>query len=87
MSEEEKQKQERQLVSAKRELRLKETELREDFTIRRNQEMSKVWEVLRNSIQSYGKENDYDLILFEGVSYASPDVDVTDQILERLKQK
>ncbi len=85
MSADEKQKKEREIVSAQRELHLRETELREDFTIRRNQEMAKVWEVLRDSIQSYGRDNNFDLILFEGVSYASPRVDVTDKILERLK--
>ena len=67
-------------------MRLRETELREDFTIRRNQEMAKVWEILRNTIQTYGKEQGYDLILFEGVSYASPQVDVTDDILKQLKK-
>lgn len=85
MTADEKQKREREIVSAQRELRLKDTELREDFTIRRNQEMGKVWEVLRDGIQNYGRENGFDLILFEGVSYASPEVDVTDDILERLK--
>lgn len=85
MGADEKQKKEREIVSAQRELRLRETELREDFTIRRNQEMSKVWEVLRDTIQSYGKENGFDLILFEGVSYASDEVDVTDEILQHLK--
>ena len=85
MSAAEKQNKERDIVSAQREMRLRETELREDFTIRRNQEMAKVWEILRNTIQTYGKEQGYDLILFEGVSYASPQVDVTDDILKQLK--
>lgn len=86
MSAAEKQNKERDIVSAQREMRLRETELREDFTIRRNQEMAKVWEILRNTIQTYGKEQGYDLILFEGVSYASPQVDVTDDILKQLKK-
>ncbi len=86
MSASEKQNKEREIVSAQRELRLKETELREDFTIRRNQEMAKVWEVLRDTIQTYGKDEGFDLILFEGVSYASADVDVTDDILKHLKK-
>lgn len=86
MSESEKQKREREIVSIQREQRLKDTELREDFTIRRNQEMAKVWEVLREAIQSFAKENKYDLILFEGVSYASERVDVTEDILKRLKK-
>ena len=85
MSATEKQKKEREIVSAQRELRLKETEWREDFTIRRNQEMAKVWEVLRETIQNYGKDQGFDLILFEGVSYASERVDVTDDILKHLK--
>jgi outer membrane protein len=87
MSADEKQKTERDLVSAKRELSLKQSELQDDFTIRRNQEMAKVQETLRNTIQEFGKEKGYDLILFDGVSYASPDVDVTEQVLERLKKQ
>jgi len=85
MSAEEKQKKQREIISAQRELKLKDTELREDFTIRRNQEMAKVWEVLREAIQAYAKDQSFDLILFEGVSYASPKVEVTDAVLERLK--
>ncbi len=85
MSATEKQKKQREIVSAQRELKLKDTELREDFTIRRNQEMAKVWEVLREAIQAYAKDQNFDLILFEGVSYASPKVEVTDAVLKRLK--
>ena len=85
MSAAEKQKKQREIVSAQRELKLKDTELREDFTIRRNQEMAKVWEVLREAIQVYAKDQSFDLILFEGVSYASPKVEVTDAVLKRLK--
>ena len=85
MSAAEKQKKQREIVSAQRELKLKDTELREDFTIRRNQEMAKVWEVLREAIQTYAKDQNFDLILFEGVSYASPKVEVTDAVLKSLK--
>ncbi len=85
MSATEKQKKQREIVSTQRELKLKDTELREDFTIRRNQEMAKVWEVLREAIQAYAKDQNFDLILFEGVSYASPKVEVTDAVLKRLK--
>ncbi len=85
MSAAEKQKKQREIISAQRELKLKDTELREDFTIRRNQEMTKVWEVLREAIQTYAKDQGFDLILFEGVSYASPKVEVTDAVLNSLK--
>lgn len=87
MSTTEKTKKERELLSEKRELRLAETEFREDLTIRRNEEMAKVWEVLREAIQEYGKTEKYDLIMFEGVSYASDRVNVTNDVLELLKKK
>ncbi|MFC1749633.1 OmpH family outer membrane protein [Pseudomonadota bacterium] len=87
MSTTEKQKKERALVSGKRELRLAETEFREDLTIRRNEEMAKVWEVLREAIQEYGTKENYDLIMFEGVSYASDKVNVTEKVLTLLKEK
>lgn len=84
MSAAEKQKREREIVAAKRDLRFKETEFREDLTIRRSEEMEKVWAVLRKAIQSYGEEKGFDLIMFEGVSYASDRVNVTDDILKQL---
>lgn len=83
----EKQKKERELVTAKRGLRLKETEFREDLTIRRNEEMAKVWQVLRTTIQDYGVKHGYDLIMFEGVSYASDKVNITDAVLKSLSDQ
>ena len=87
MSTTEKQKMERDILAAKRELRLRETEFREDLTIRQNEEMAKVWSVLRTTIQDFAKEEGFDLILFEGVSYASEKADVTPKILKRLESK
>ena len=85
MSLTEKQKKEREIVTAKRELKLKETEFREDLTIRQNEEMAKVQGKLRDAIQAYGKENGFDLILFEGVSFASEKVNITDAVLKKLQ--
>ena len=85
MSLTEKQKKEREIVTAKRELKLKETEFREDLAIRQNEEMAKVQGRLRDAIQAYGKENDFDLILFEGVSFASEKTNITDAVLEKLQ--
>lgn len=87
MSAADKQKKERELLSAQRELRDKQNEFQEDLTIRRNDELAKVMDSLRTAIQEYGKAEGYDLILFEGVSYASDRVNLTDAILKRLKSK
>jgi outer membrane protein len=85
MSLTEKQKKEREIITAKRELKLKETEFREDLTIRQNEEMAKVQIRLRDAIQAYGKENGFDLILFEGVSFASEKANITDAVLKKLQ--
>lgn len=87
MSAADKQKKERELATADRELRMKQTEFQEDLTIRRNDELAKVMDSLRSAIQEYGKSEGYDLILFEGVSYASDRVNLTDAILKKLKAK
>lgn len=87
MSAADKQKKERDLVSAQRDLRTKQSEFQEDLTIRRNEELAKVMDSLRLAIQEYGKNDGYDLILFDGVSYASDRVNLTDEILKKLKAK
>lgn len=83
----ERQKQEQEIVSDKRQLKLAETELKEDFAIRQSEEMSKIQALLIDAIQQVGKDEQFDLILYEGVSYASPRVDITDKIIDRLKKK
>ena len=87
MSAADKQKKERELATAQRELRSKQNEFQEDLTIRRNEELAKVMDSLRTAIQEYGKAEGYDLILFEGVSYASDRVNLTDEVLKKLKAK
>jgi outer membrane protein len=87
MSAADKQKKERELATAQRELRSKQNEFQEDLTIRRNEELAKVMDSLRTAIQEYGKAEGYDLILFEGVSYASERVNLTDEVLKKLKAK
>ena len=87
MSAADKQKKERELAGAQRDLRTKQNEFQEDLTIRRNDELAKVMDSLRSTIQEYGKAEGYDLILFEGVSYASDRVNLTDAILKKLKAK
>lgn len=87
LSPSERQKQERDILSDKREFKLAETELKEDFAIRQSEEMSKIQALLIDAIQQVGKDEQFDLIMYEGVSYASPRVDITDKVIERLKKK
>jgi Skp family chaperone for outer membrane proteins len=40
-----------------------------------------------NEIQTFAREENYDLLLIEGVAHASARVDVTDRILARLQAR
>ncbi|MEM7563006.1 MAG: OmpH family outer membrane protein [Pseudomonadota bacterium] len=76
-----------------REIRLKvsqlkflEQEFREDQNLRRNEEIRELQQVISNVLKSQGDNGEFDLILTEGVSYVSDQIDITSQTIEMLKQ-
>lgn len=87
MSEAERRKLERDLISKKRELRRALDELREDRTFRSNEERGKLLRYVNDAITTVGKQEKYDLILYEGIAFANPAIDLTGMILERLKKE
>lgn len=88
MSEVERRKMERELLSLKRELKRAQEEFREDLNIRRNEEFAKLQSLVAEVISTIAREQQYDLILNEGaVIYASDRVDATEIVLGRLKEQ
>jgi len=85
MSEDKRRKLERDILSQKREIKRARDEFTEDFNIRRNEELSKMQREIALSIVSLAKEKGYDLILESGVIYASDRVDITSEVIDRLK--
>ena len=76
-----------------REIRLKvsqlkflEQEFREDQNLRRNEGIRELQQTIAGVLQQLGNSGQYDLILTEGVSYVSDPVDITEQVIEMLKQ-
>jgi outer membrane protein len=76
-----------------REIRLKvsqlkflEQEFREDQNLRRNEEIRELQQVISNVLKMQGDSGQFDLILTEGVSYVSEQIDITAQTIEMLKQ-
>ena len=76
-----------------REIRLKvsqlkflEQEFREDQNLRRNEEIRNLQKVISNVLKMQGDNGKFDLILTEGVSYVSDQIDITAQTIEMLKQ-
>jgi outer membrane protein len=86
MSESQRAKIERDVLTKKRDLKRSQQEFREDVSIRRNEELDKLQRQIYQTIVQIAKERKFDLVLGEGVIYASDSVDITDQVLQRLKQ-
>lgn len=74
------------LRSRKRELKRQQDEFREDLNLRKSQELAAIQRLVIDAIQGLAKREGYDLVLSEGVIFASGRVDVTDRVLERLRQ-
>ncbi len=87
MSEAERKKLERDIVSARRELKRGQDEFREDVNFRFNEERAKIQKEVFDAIQKVAKDNGYDLVLFDGVAYASPKTDISDLVINYLKEK
>ena len=71
-----------------RELKRTSDEFREDFNMRRNEELGKFQKQVLDVVNSVAKEEGFDLVINDGATlYASPQVDVTEKVLRRLTAK
>ena len=84
MSNDERMKLEREVLSRKRDLRRSQEEFREDLNLRRNQELQKLQRQVVLTIRAMAKSEDFDLVISDGVLFASERVDITGTVLERL---
>ena len=76
-----------EIVALKRDLRRATQEFREDYNLRRNEELAALQKIVFKAIVEIAKQEDYDLILHEGTIYASKRVDLTDRVLKKLGKK
>ena len=75
-----------EVVTLKRDLRRATQEFREDYNLRRNEELAALQKIVQKTIAEIARQENYDLIL-ESAVYAGPKVDVTDKILKKLGKK
>ena len=87
MSEADRSRSERELRDGQRDLARRFNELQEDANLRRNEEFGKVQRSLLQEVQTYARANGYDLVVSDGVLFASPAVDITAQVVTALKSK
>lgn len=86
LSEAARKKQERDIVTRLRDVKRSREEFTEDFNFRRNEEIGKLQKLVSATILALAKEQKYDIILNESVIYASQQVDITANVLKRLRE-
>lgn len=75
------------LRDGNRDLSLKVNEYQDDLNARQNEELSKLQKTLVEEVQNYAQAQKFDLVLAEGVIFASPTLDITPQILTALQAR
>lgn len=87
MNETERKGLERDILNKRRDLKRSEDEFREDLTFRRNEELAKIQNEIINAIQIVARENNFDLVLSDGVIFASAKIDMTDLVIKYLTEQ
>ena len=77
---------EKEILNKKREYNRQQDELREDFNIRRNEELGKLQKQMHEVIVNVAKSEKYDLVVTQPVLFASDRIDLTERVLQELKK-
>lgn len=88
MSESERSKLERDIILLRKDNKRNSDEYKEDVTFRRNEELRKIYKEIGEAIDVIAKQHKLDLVLNESaVAYVSPKIDITNLVLDYLKNK
>jgi len=75
---------EKEILNKKRDAKRAQQEFSEDFNARRNEELGKLQRRIVEAIREIAKAQNFDLLLTDGVIYASDKIDVTSQVQQKL---
>jgi outer membrane protein len=87
MSETDRKNKERDVSNIKIEFQRKQRELREDVTMRKNEELAALQDRINKAVTSVSETEGFDLVVYSGVAYASKKIDITDKVLKSLGKK
>lgn len=76
---------EREVLELRRNVDRRKEDLRDELSFRRTEEVQRLEEQINLAVQEIAERNGYDLIVSSPVVYASPDLDITDMILDQLE--
>jgi outer membrane protein len=85
MTDDQRAREDKDIRDEERELQRKQSEAQDDFNSRRNEELSKLQKSLIEQVRTYAKAQNYDLVMADGVIYATAAVDITPQVLAMLQ--
>lgn len=77
----------REIDALDRSIKRNRDNLRGELKTRSDQELDRSWREINDAVVEFAREQGIDLIVPSPVIYASQRIDVTDQVLERLKRK
>lgn len=86
MAEAERRNQEKALRDSQRDFARKQNEFVEDLNVRRNEALGQLQRTVLQEVQTYAKNAGLDLVVADAL-YASPSVDITQQVLSALQAK
>lgn len=78
---------EKDIRDGERDLARRQSEIQDDFNARRNEEMSKLQRSLIEDVRGYAKAQNFDLVVTDGVIYATPTLDITGGVLQLLQSR
>ncbi len=84
MAEPARRKLESEIIAKKRDAKRAQQEFSEDFNQRRNEELGKLQRRIVDAIKELAKEENFDLLLTDGVIYTNDDIDVTARVQSKL---
>jgi outer membrane protein len=85
MTDDQRAREDKDIRDGERELQRKQSEAQDDLNARRNEELSTLQKSLIEKVRSYAKLQNYDLVIADGVIYATNAVDITPQVLATLQ--
>lgn len=87
MSDSERQEIEQRMRELKREIQRNEEAFREELNIQRNSAFKGVRAAVMQAVEKLAEQEGYDLVVGQGALYASDAVDLTQRVLERMKER
>jgi len=85
MGETERSNAEKDLRNLQREVTRLQNEFREDLNLRRNEELGNLQRTLLGEVQTYAQSAGFDLVVGDGVLYASTAVNITENVLRAME--